>query len=145
MNARGECGPKPLNARTVLTLLLAVVLLAGYSFLPAQTPSPLGDDSVAAFRVRFGLTDSQPRAWDGELSVDRGQVLSLRNWNPHPEERINGNTGWRLATREGLNYPPPGLSVGRPSRHRGVCDDPRDRRGAAKDVQHARTVQDRER
>ena len=105
MNARGECRPKTLNARTVLTPVLAVVLLTGYSFLPAQTPSPLGDESVAAFRVRFGLTDSHPRAWDGELSVDRGEVLSLRNWNPHPEERINGKTGWRLATREGLNYP----------------------------------------
>ena len=105
MNARGECRPEPLNARAVLTPVLAVVLLAGYSFLPAQTPSPLGDESVAAFRVRFGLTDSRPRAWDGELSVDRGEVLSLRNWNPHPEERINGKTGWRLATREGLNYP----------------------------------------
>ncbi|MCP5117845.1 MAG: hypothetical protein GY953_44060, partial [bacterium] len=31
-------------------------------------------------------------------------ILSLRNWNPHPSEEITGTTGWKLATRQGLNY-----------------------------------------
>ena len=86
-------------------LLLAATLLFGLSSLQAQTPSPLADDSIRAFRVRFGFTDTEPRVWDGELSVDRGEVINLRNWNPRPGESIKGESGWTLATQQGLNYP----------------------------------------
>ncbi len=98
-----------LKRRTKFTpahgLRLAAVFLVAFSSLQAQTPSPFTDDSIRSFRVRFGFTDTQPRPWDGELSVDRGEVVSLRNWNPRPGESIDGKTGWSLATRQGLNYP----------------------------------------
>ncbi|HUG80100.1 MAG TPA: hypothetical protein VML01_00445 [Bryobacterales bacterium] len=83
-------------------LTLITLLVAGSSFLAGQTP--LSDDSVVSFRVRFGLTDEAPRAWDGQLTVERGEILGLRNWSPHPADEIIGTSGWRLATRPGANY-----------------------------------------
>ena len=105
MTLAAESKRKPKFTRAANGLLLAAALLVGLSSLPAQTPSPLTDDSIRSFRVRFGFTDSEPRSWDGKLSVDRGEVINLHNWNPRPGESIDGKTGWTLATRQGLNYP----------------------------------------
>ncbi len=90
--------------------LLHLVAWCGVSFLAttpvlAQSATSLTDDSVVSLRVRFGLTDTEPSSWDGTVDVTGGQVLGLRNWNPHPTEEIIGTTGWALATRQGLNYP----------------------------------------
>ncbi len=62
------------------------------------------DESVVSFRVRFGITDTEPRAWDGTLSVAGGEILNLRNWHPRPGDEIRGKTGWSLATRRGPNF-----------------------------------------
>jgi hypothetical protein len=105
MTLAAESKRKPKFTRAANGLLLAAALLGGLSSLPAQTPSPLTDDSIRSFRVRFGFTDSEPRSWDGKLSVDRGEVINLHNWNPRPGESIDGKIGWTLATRQGLNYP----------------------------------------
>ena len=81
----------------------AVCLSIGLSRLTAQAPTD--EDPTVSFRVRFGMTDTEPRSWDGRLDVTNGEVLHLRNWNPHPSEQIIGTTGWVLATRKGANYP----------------------------------------
>ena len=59
---------------------------------------------MVSVRVRFGLTDTEPRAWDGQVSVDGGRILNLRSWRPHPGDRLEGTTGWRLSSRAGLNF-----------------------------------------
>jgi hypothetical protein len=64
---------------------------------------PLANDSIVSFRVRFGLTDGEPRSWDGSLSVSGGKLLGLRLWRPHPEDRLEG-AAWKLATRAGMNF-----------------------------------------
>ncbi|MCP5115052.1 MAG: hypothetical protein GY953_29835, partial [bacterium] len=43
-------------------------------------------EPAVSLRVRFGLTHSAPSAWDGTVSARNGEILSLRNWNPHPSE-----------------------------------------------------------
>ncbi len=63
------------------------------------TPTTVVAEGVVSFRVRFGLTDKEPRSWDGTLSVSNGEALQLRNWAPHPSDEIIGNNGWSLATR----------------------------------------------
>ena len=59
------------------------------------------DGSVVSFLVRFGLTDTEPRPWDGTLAASNGELVSLRNWHQRPGDRIDGKTGWSLATRKG--------------------------------------------
>jgi hypothetical protein len=69
----------------------------------AQSGSAAAED-VIALRIRLGVTDREPRRWDGSLAVSNGAVLSLRNWHPRPDEQVQGKTGWSLATRWGPNF-----------------------------------------
>ena len=68
-----------------------------------SSTSLLADDDVVSFRVRFGVNDTAPKAWDGSLTVANGELLGLRNWHPRPSDRI-GKTDWMLATRHGPNF-----------------------------------------
>ncbi|MCP5115248.1 MAG: hypothetical protein GY953_30825, partial [bacterium] len=87
-------------------LAIAAFWLAPQNLVHAQAPPevPIADDSVVSLLVRFGLNDTEPRAWDGTLSTDGGEVINLRFWRPHPSDRIEGTTGWKLATRQGRNF-----------------------------------------
>jgi len=71
-------------------------------FVAAALAAP--DYSLVSFLVRFGVTDTEPRAWDGKLTVRNGEILNLRNWHPRPGDEILGKTGWKLATRKGLSF-----------------------------------------
>lgn len=62
------------------------------------------EESVISFRVRFGVADTTPRAWDGSLTATGGEALDLRNWHPRAGDKIDGKTGWSLATRQGPNF-----------------------------------------
>ena len=53
-----------------------------------------------AFRVQFGLTDTEPSDWSGSLRVSGGEVTHVRNWRPRPDDQVD-DASWRLATREG--------------------------------------------
>ncbi len=55
------------------------------------------------FRVRFGLTDTEPTAWDGSADVSGGRVASLRSWRPRASDEI-GESSWRLSTAPGRKF-----------------------------------------
>src|SRR5882762_2961638 len=83
--------------------VLAAVLV--YSERPAVSQTLAGDDSVLSFRMRFGVNDTEPKAWDGSLTVSGGgEALRIRNWRPRAGDKIDGARGWSLATRKGLNF-----------------------------------------
>jgi hypothetical protein len=78
----------------VAVVFVAAVILLGRQALGLSRPMAGADDSVVSFRIRFGVTDTEPRPWDGTLSVNRGEVLNLRNWRPRPGDKIAAKTGW---------------------------------------------------
>src|SRR5215471_5443341 len=99
-----------MRRRTSHLSLAAVGFLAAVCFcrrpvivLSQSAASPLTDDSVVSFRVRFGLNDTEPKQWDGSLTVANGELLGVRNWRPRPGDRV-GKTDWTLATRRGANF-----------------------------------------
>ncbi len=55
------------------------------------------------FRVRFGLTDLRPTAWDGSVTVAGGEVASLRSWRPRSADLIS-DRAWKLATAPGVKF-----------------------------------------
>ena len=55
------------------------------------------------FRIRFGLTDTEPTAWDGSVSVAGGEVKGLRSWRPRAADSVTGST-WSLATTAGAQF-----------------------------------------
>ena len=73
-----------------------LALCAGYAQSTAQ--------SVVSFRVRLGVTDSQPRTWDGKANVEGGRLVSIRLLRAHPEDRLEAPNEWKVATRAGVNF-----------------------------------------
>ncbi len=99
--------------RTWMLLVLGVVVALALLWAIRQRDvvysqsSPvvaLADESSVSIRVRLGVTDTEPRSWDGTLSVSGGEVVGLRNWRPRPGDRIDGLKAWTLSTRRGPNY-----------------------------------------
>ncbi len=86
-----------------ITALAAVggVFLLGWQRQGAGPQGTPFDSSTVSIRVRFGMAEAQPRSWDGSVSAGGGEILNLRNWHPRPGDKINGKTGWSLATRKG--------------------------------------------
>ena len=97
---------RPGGAACALALLLTTgTLFAQASSLAAQAVPPLTGDDVVSVRVRFGITDAEPRSWNGSVEASGGgRVLAVRNWSVHPSESVDGN-GWTMSTRQGMNYP----------------------------------------
>ena len=55
------------------------------------------------FRVRFGLTDNKPSAWDGSVEVSGGRVTGLRSWRPRSADQIAARS-WKLSTAPGIRF-----------------------------------------
>ncbi|MFN7919653.1 MAG: hypothetical protein U0Q16_06125 [Bryobacteraceae bacterium] len=66
-------------------------------------PGPSFDDTTAAIRIQFGLTDKEPTPWDGTVSVTGGEVASIKHWRQRPGDSIEG-ARYKLATRPGANF-----------------------------------------
>src|SRR3954465_12787647 len=50
-------------------------------------------------RIRFGLTDKEPKKWDGTISVAPGKIERIDGWRFEDGDQIQGVTGWKAATR----------------------------------------------
>src|SRR5262245_4020747 len=100
-----------MRAKTFVPILSVVAIVAGVLLVTLYTPRSAGsqavtsDDSVLSFRMRFGITDTEPRAWDGSLTVSGGgEALRIRSWRQRPGDKIDGARGWSLSTRKGPNF-----------------------------------------
>ncbi len=82
-------GGNPAAVKAALILLVAGLLATA--------------QETISFRVRFGVTDTEPRAWDGSLEVTGGELVRLRNWRPRPKQEV-AESSWRLATEKGINF-----------------------------------------
>ena len=94
----------------ILILCAAVAVVAtALVYRPAtvvfsQSAGPrLTGDGVISFRLRLGVTDTTPRAWDGTLTIVNGKLLGLRNWHPRPGDSVS-DSSWKLATRRAPNF-----------------------------------------
>jgi hypothetical protein len=90
-------------ATVALVAGAAVWLALPKTSVHSQT-GPALDETTAAFRVEFGVSDREPQSWDGRLSVTGGEVTALRNWRPRPGDAIQGTTSWKTATRQGTMF-----------------------------------------
>ena len=93
----------PLLAGSVSCAAFFIAALL-YSQQPAASPALPADDSVVSFRIRFGVRDTEPKPWDGSLTVSGGEALRIRDWRPRPGDRIDGARAWSLSSRRGLNF-----------------------------------------
>ena len=50
-------------------------------------------------RIRFGLTDKEPKKWDATLSVTPGKIERIDGWRFQATDEVQGTTGWKASTR----------------------------------------------
>jgi len=50
-------------------------------------------------RIRFGLTDKEPKKWDGAISVAPGKIERIDGWRFEDGDEVQGTTGWKALTR----------------------------------------------
>jgi len=50
-------------------------------------------------RIRFGLTDKEPKKWDATLSVAPGKIERIDGWRFQATDEVQGTTGWKASTR----------------------------------------------
>ncbi len=55
--------------------------------------------SEVGIRIRFGLTDTQPRKWDADISVSPGKIERIDGWRFQATDEVQGTTGWKASTR----------------------------------------------
>ena len=82
--------------RRLRHLIPAIVITIGSGHAQAQAEEH-------TFRIRFGLTDSVPTAWDGSVTVSGGRVASLRSWRLRKADSV-GESSWKLSTTPGRQF-----------------------------------------
>jgi hypothetical protein len=58
-----------------------------------------GFASELGIRIRFGLTDKEPKKWDGSISVSPGKIERIDGWRFQDGDQVEGITGWKASTR----------------------------------------------
>src|SRR5436190_17990854 len=70
------------------TFALLLCMLAGNVFA-----------SDAGVRIRFGLTDKEPKKWDATISVAPGKIENIDGWRFQDGDAVQGTSGWKATTR----------------------------------------------
>src|SRR2546421_427526 len=73
------------------TLCASVALL--FAFALPLLASDIG------VRIRFGLTDKEPKKWDATISVGPGKIERIDGWRFQDSDQVEGTTGWKASTR----------------------------------------------
>ena len=55
--------------------------------------------SDVGVRIRFGLTDKEPKKWDAAISVAPGKIERIDGWRFQDGDAVQGETGWKASTR----------------------------------------------
>src|SRR5688572_16290959 len=83
----------------LLVVAVAGVGLIAWAWQPqaGSSSSPVQDDTRALL-LRFGVTDTEPTVWNGDVSVAGGEIVRLSSWRPLPADAIDGQRAWKLAS-----------------------------------------------
>lgn len=99
---------RTLAARWLLALTAgvgAVLFLlwarGGYSQSGQPAPQATG---VVSLLFEFGVTDAQPRRWDGSFTRNGGKLSGIRLWRPRKGDAVRPDGTWRLESRQGSPF-----------------------------------------
>ena len=82
----------------MVILAAAAAVYAWTAAAPQQSAGPAANDETVAVLVRFGVTDTEPVSWSGDLRADSGEIASLASWRPLPGEAIEDVRSWKMGT-----------------------------------------------
>src|SRR5262245_28043780 len=107
----------PMSRFLSLILLLACFALIAW-FLPstrnlnndvgAFPTSGAAAEEESAFRILFGVTDSESTKWDGALVVSPGAIAGIEPWRFDEDDKIEESSAaaaqWKISTRQGRAF-----------------------------------------
>jgi hypothetical protein len=79
----------------VAVFTLGVMVAAAVAVKPDDKP-------VHTFHVVLGLKDKMPADWSGSVAVADGEVTSLTGWRFEDKDAVDGTSGWKCSTRNGI-------------------------------------------
>jgi len=68
---------------------------------PARSQSATERGGVLQFRIAVGLTDREPKDWDGRIQVTGGEIAGLDGWRFSQEDRAAADGAFRFRTKIG--------------------------------------------
>lgn len=74
------------------------VLITWVACQPQTSSAPPVPDDTNALLVHFGVTDTEPTSWSGDVSITNGEIVNLASWRPLPGEAIDAQRAWKLST-----------------------------------------------
>lgn len=88
----------PLRRRRLVGAILALAVMALAAAAVRQNEPPRH-----AFRVVFGLKDTEPSDWSGQASVRDGELASLTGWRFQLKtDAVKGKNAWKCRTHDGI-------------------------------------------
>src|SRR5262249_35327764 len=108
---------------TLLGLLGVSVVLAQNTEQDRRAPARPLDPDVVAVRLLLGVGDRQVQAWDGQVSVDQGEVLDVEGYRFRKGDELTGRNGWKArshvirkvaAKKAAAGMPPSAVAVPKP-------------------------------
>jgi hypothetical protein len=77
-----------------------LVALAVATMIAVAAATRHAEQPLHTFRITFGLHDSEPASWSGQIEVSGGDVASLTGWHFEGKDAIQGKTGWQCHTHK---------------------------------------------
>jgi len=65
----------------------------------AETAARPLDQASVPIRLILGIGDSEPTDWSGQVSVDKGAVISVEGLRFRAGDEVNGNNSWTASSR----------------------------------------------
>jgi hypothetical protein len=81
----------------VAAAVLLYPLIVRTAQSPRSNPVPMAEET--AFRILFGLTDTEAARWDGGVKVTGGKVTSIKGWRFTDDDTTDYTSTWKIATR----------------------------------------------
>ena len=83
----------------IAMLVLAVILAWALYSQNATVAVPVKAPEAVCFRIMFGVNDTAPATWDGNIHLSDGQVASIEGWMFTGTDAITGKDTWKLGSR----------------------------------------------
>ena len=95
---------KPRFARWGMILIAGLVVPDGRAEDLGGGGRPL-DGKTVSLRLMLGVGDTRSENWNGEVTLDRGEVVGIEGWRFREGDLVEGTRGWQAQTRRVRHKP----------------------------------------
>src|SRR4051794_35384340 len=81
-----------------------LILIAGLIVPDSRAEDLVGesrplDGKTVSLRLMLGVGDTRSENWNGEVTLDRGEVVGIEGWRFREGDLVEGTRSWQARTR----------------------------------------------